>query len=190
MLFCFSLEKRKSTQPGEVPPEPGSFPLRPKAGLRRSRADKTGSRPGSERWAWPPSPLFPRFSAVWPGSKSAEFWWLTAPPTPHHFATKALLTSHQTCNTSEKFKKKKISSSPARGMKQSKPSEGFPLPPTHLLLKWKKEQPRDLPVGPAPLCCSPTACTFHHVHLQSALVPYARLRPLPCPRVAAGFFHR
>ena len=45
-LFCFSMEKQKSTQPGEVPPEPGSFPLRPKAGLRRSKADKTGSHLG------------------------------------------------------------------------------------------------------------------------------------------------
>ena len=41
-------KKRKSTQRGEEPPEPGSFPLRLKAGLR-SRADETGSRPGLGR---------------------------------------------------------------------------------------------------------------------------------------------
>lgn len=48
--FLFlSGKKRKSTQRGEEPPEPGSFPLRLKAGLKRSRADKTGSRPGLGR---------------------------------------------------------------------------------------------------------------------------------------------
>lgn len=110
--FLFlSGKKWKSTWQGEEPPEPGSFPLRLKAGLRSSRADKPGSCPGLGRLL---SSL-----ASQPCGQGANPWnsgGSLHPPTPHHLATEALLTTHQTCNTSEKWEKK-ISSSPARGKK-------------------------------------------------------------------------